>query len=74
MHACIHPEIGLSLLCFEICPLCFLAFPKFFAYYAHFMLPKYKLCILTIFADYGKIDQEKPLLALHQHACVVTLE
>ena len=28
--------LGLSLLCSKICSLCFLAFPQFSAYYAHF--------------------------------------
>ena len=32
----IYIEVGLCLLCSKLCPLCFLAFPKYLAYYAHF--------------------------------------
>ena len=42
-------RLGLSQLCFKICPLCFLAMLQNFAYYARYYAPKYSLC-LKIFA------------------------
>ena len=53
-------QLGPSLLCSKICPLCFLAFPNFLLIMLIFMLPKY-----TFLADYGEIDQEKSLLDYH---------
>ena len=52
--------IGLCLLCPKICPLYFLAFPKFFTNYVHFYVSNIELC-LQFLHIMVKTDQEKPL-------------
>ena len=48
-----YSTLGQCILCSKICPLCFLAFPEFLAYHAHFYASQI-LIMLTIFADYGE--------------------